>query len=263
MRYGVISDVHANLHALDAALLFLERRGVEGYLCAGDLVGYGPFPNECVDRIAQLGALCVVGNHDLMALGSLSAEGSSALAADSLRWTRAELGVEARAYLAALPALVELPGGIVMTHATLGDPTVYVLTEAKAARELARLEASRPGTRALVSGHTHLPWAFGAHAGTIRFVADEPVALASFGAPLLLNPGSVGQARERTPWARCGLLDSEGLEMTFFALDYDVEGCRRELTRRGRPPGSCHVPPPGVVARGARKLARLVRTGGG
>ncbi|HEX2235972.1 MAG TPA: metallophosphoesterase family protein [Actinomycetota bacterium] len=262
MRYGVISDVHANLHALDATLGFLDRHGVDGYLCAGDLVGYGPSPNECVERIAALGASCVAGNHDLVALGALPLDDCAPLAADSLAWTQTELSDAARAYLARLPALVDVGDGVVMVHATLDDPRPYLLTAAQIARELARLEGSRPGARALVSGHTHLARAFGARAGTIPFVEGDPVDLAR-GAPVSLNPGSVGQARERAPWARCALLDAERLEATFFALDYDVEGCRRELVRKGRPPTSCHAPPPGVVARGARKLVRVVRSGDG
>ena len=68
MRYGVLADIHGNLHALEAALPVLERAGVDRYICAGDLVGYGPFPNECVEAISNLGAVCVAGNHDLMAL---------------------------------------------------------------------------------------------------------------------------------------------------------------------------------------------------
>src|SRR3954447_24462817 len=87
MRFAVISDVHANLHALDAALAFLATQDVDGYLCAGDLVGYGPFPNECVRRVAALGGPCVAGNHDLIAIGRLSDERCIPLAQASLRWT--------------------------------------------------------------------------------------------------------------------------------------------------------------------------------
>src|SRR3954451_22574338 len=91
MRFAVIADVHANRHALDAALAFLADQDVEVYLCAGDLVGYGPFPNECVRRVRDLPGVCVAGNHDLIALGRLSDERCVPLARASLRWTRAAL----------------------------------------------------------------------------------------------------------------------------------------------------------------------------
>ena len=88
MRFAILSDIHGNLPALEAALELFARAGVDRYLCAGDLVGYGPFPNECVERIAELGAVCVAGNHDLIALGRLSDDRCIPLARNSLRWTR-------------------------------------------------------------------------------------------------------------------------------------------------------------------------------
>jgi len=95
-RVGVLSDVHANLHALDAALEFLDTQRLDGYLCAGDLVGYGPFPNECVRRVLDLPVTCVAGNHDLIAIGRLSDERCIPRARDSLRWTRSVLDDDAR-----------------------------------------------------------------------------------------------------------------------------------------------------------------------
>ena len=88
MRYGVLADIHGNLHALRAALGALGREGVDRYLIAGDLVGYGPNPNECVELVAGLDAVCVAGNHDLIALDRLSDERCPELARQSLRWTR-------------------------------------------------------------------------------------------------------------------------------------------------------------------------------
>ena len=109
MRYGVISDVHGNLHALLAAIEVLERAGVERYLCLGDLVGYGPFPNECARRVAELGAVCVAGNHDLIAVDRLDPAGIGALARTTLAWTRTVLDPDVRAQLAGLPLTVACP----------------------------------------------------------------------------------------------------------------------------------------------------------
>src|SRR3954469_29493 len=99
MRYGLLSDVHANLPALRAALEWLRREGADAYLCAGDIVGYGPHPNECVELIAALPGACVAGNHDLIAVGRLDGEGIGALARVTLDWTRTVLGSDARAWL--------------------------------------------------------------------------------------------------------------------------------------------------------------------
>src|SRR3954452_19829584 len=111
MRFGLIADVHANLPALEAALEALERERVDAYICAGDLVGYGPHPNETVARVRWLDPICVAGNHDLMALGRLPTGRADALARQTLAWTREELDGDARAYLEALPAVAHAADG--------------------------------------------------------------------------------------------------------------------------------------------------------
>lgn len=108
MRIGVIADVHANLPGLEAVLGALEGAGVDTYLCAGDLVGYGPWPNECVERVAALPGLCVAGNHDLIATDRLGDDRCEPLARTTLAWTREHLGSYARAYLEALPLSARL-----------------------------------------------------------------------------------------------------------------------------------------------------------
>ena len=121
MRYGVIADVHGNLDALRAVLRAIDREGVDRHLVAGDLVGYGPYPNECVAAVAELSAICVAGNHDLIALGALSDERCIELARRSLTWTRRVLGADERAFLAALPRVDTAPGGVRMAHGSLDE----------------------------------------------------------------------------------------------------------------------------------------------
>src|SRR4051795_1126429 len=111
MRIGLIADVHANLPALETALAALERERVDAYVCAGDLVGYGPHPNETVARVRELDPVCVAGNHDLMALGRLSEDRADSLARQALAWTRKQLDDETRAYLEALPLTAQAAGG--------------------------------------------------------------------------------------------------------------------------------------------------------
>jgi predicted phosphodiesterase len=239
-RLGVFSDVHGNLHALDAALDFLGAEELDGYLCAGDLVGYGPFPNECVRRVLALDGLCVAGNHDLIALGRLGDERCSSLARASLRWTRGALDDEARALLAGLPLGVE-QHGVAVRHGSIADPTEYVLSESRARDCLDALATAAPGAGVLVLGHTHRAMAVGRRRGLLLHEAAGEVALES-GEPVALNPGAVGQSRSRDPRARVMVLDlSEGLA-SFYALDYDVQACRQALRDRGLPEGSCHLP---------------------
>src|SRR3954470_4087779 len=189
MRYGVVADVHGNLHALEVVLAALERAGAEGWVCAGDLVGYGPRPNECVARVASLepAATVVAGNHDLMAIGRLPADGLGPLVKRTLDWTVEVLEPDARAYISDLPLRASLDG-FEVAHGSLDDPTEYVRDCSAATAQLARVSRD---VRGLILGHTHLPLRCDAHG---RW---------------LLNPGSVGQSRERRPGARALVLDAE------------------------------------------------------
>jgi predicted phosphodiesterase len=241
MRLGVIADVHANLHALDAALAFLSAQDVDGYLCAGDLVGYGPFPNECARRVAALGGVCVAGNHDLMALGRLDDGRCVPIARTTMRWTRRALDADARELLADLP-LSARRDDVAVHHGSVDDPEQYVLTADQAHDCLDRLEGVAPGARILVLGHTHRAMAVGRRRGLLLREATGVVALAP-DEPMLLNPGAVGQSRSRDPRARVMVLDLTERVASFHALDYDVAACRRALRDRGLPEASCHLPP--------------------
>jgi predicted phosphodiesterase len=240
MRYGVISDVHANLHALDAALVFLATQDVDGYLCAGDLVGYGPLPDETVGRVLGLPGRCIAGNHELIVLGRLTDERCGALARASLRWTRGAIDDQTRALLARLPLSARIDG-IALHHGSVADPQEYVLTQRQALACLHDLERTAPGAELLVLGHTHRPLAVSRDRGSLLRRRTEAVSLPP-GDRVVLNPGAVGQSRTREARARCMVLDTAARVATFHALPYDEAACRRALVERGLPPGSCHVP---------------------
>jgi predicted phosphodiesterase len=253
VRYGVISDVHGNMPALEAVLGALQRIGVDAYACAGDLVGYGAQPNECVEAVRRLGAATVAGNHDLIALGALSDDRCERFARDSLRWTRAALDDTTRDYLAGLPRRLELPGGVVVAHGSLDDPQEYVLRIDQAAVQLGRLAEAYPDAGILVVGHTHRAFASdGARAARRGRVALD-------GADRwLLNAGAVGQSREARVRARFMVLDLERREAAFHAIRYDVRRSRELLRRHDRPTRSVHLPPwrPKALLRPAVRVVR-------
>jgi predicted phosphodiesterase len=254
MRYGVIADLHGNLDALRAVLHALDRHGVDEYLVAGDLVGYGPYPNECVAAVAELPATCVAGNHDLIALGILSDRRCVELARRSLRWTQEVLGPDERAFLATLPRVATVPGGVVIAHGSLDDPQEYTTTSAQALAQLAQVEDSE-GARILVLGHTHQPAAFGRRSGWHHPRGSTPL---PSGEAVLVNPGAVGQSREFRIRAHFVVLDLDGRKAHFSAIPYDVDACRAALRHAGLPPRSYHLRPslPRAAARAARSAAR-------
>ena len=251
MRYGILSDIHANLPALEAALAVLDGAAVDRMVCAGDLVGYGPHPDECVAVVAERGIECVAGNHDLIAIGALGFERTDDLARTTLEWTRRTLGSDARGFLERLPRRVD-GDELTIAHGSLDDPCEYVTTDAAAA---AQLEAA--GTRLLVLGHTHAPFAYGLRSGrllrgrdgTVAFAADDRV---------LLNPGSVGQARERRPLARVVVVDSASGSADFHGVVYDHRRTQAALVEHGLPATAYHRKPT-ARARVARLKAALSR----
>jgi predicted phosphodiesterase len=258
MRFGVISDVHGNLHALRAAVLDLHRHGVDGWLSVGDLIGYGPYPNECATTVAELGAVGVAGNHELITLGKLPGASSSERAQQTHRWTAAVLRDDVVAYLTNLPRLVEI-NGIVVTHGSLDDPEEYVSTSTKAGQQLAQLSRDYPAARYLLLGHTHRQQLFANREGRRTINCRSPISIDA-GQTWLANPGSIGQSRqwEWPPAARAMILDVDRQTILFHRIRYDFRAYRRALRKLGLPYRSMHSPPSlrAAVRRRARRALR-------
>ncbi len=251
MRYAVLADIHGNLPALEAVLADLARHEVDGVLCLGDLVGYGPFPNECIAAVARLSGPVVAGNHDLIALGALSDARCIRLARRTLNWTRIALTPASHGFLAALPGRADAGGGVVLCHGTLDDPQEYLTTPTQAIDNLARL-----GTAAdiLLVGHTHRPLAMGADG---RVLSVTPSGELVFGREsVVLNPGAVGQVRGGPVVARYLTLDTDERVAHFRQVGYNVARTRRELRRQGLPAGTYRLRRSAFGA--VRRVGRLV-----
>jgi diadenosine tetraphosphatase ApaH/serine/threonine PP2A family protein phosphatase len=232
MRACVITDVHGNLHALKAVLAAVAEDDPDELWCLGDLLGYGPRPNECVRLVAERADVCLVGNHDLGVLGRIDLEEFSPDAAAVARWTRAVLVSESRAFLEQLDAR-SVRETIGLYHASPRDPVwEYVLSADVAfASMLAAPEAT------VLVGHSHVALAFA--------LADDRVlgGLAPGGTELelgdadrwLLNPGSVGQPRDGDPNAAYLLLDLDARRAVFRRVPYAVATTQEEIRERGLP----------------------------
>ncbi len=232
MRACVISDVHGNLHALEAVLEAVDREAPDELWCLGDLVGYGPRPNACCRLVAERADLCLVGNHDLAVLGEIDIDFFSPDAAQSARWTAACLEPEADAFLRSLLPTAERHG-VGLYHGSPRDPVwEYVLSDDAAAGSL----ATAPERLVLV-GHSHVALAFSLADGRVDGdVAPEGMEI-EIGTSnrWLLNPGSVGQPRDGDPRAAYLVLDLDAGLASFKRVPYAVERTQAELRDRGLP----------------------------
>lgn len=227
LRYLVISDIHANLAALEAVL---EDAGhFDAVWCLGDLVGYGPDPNECVARIEELDATTVVGNHDCAALGRLSLEQFNQDARTANAWTREQLTSESRAYLESLPKRVET-GDYTLVHGSPREPTWEYILDV----ERARVNFQHYETRICLVGHTHVPGAFIQDVESDRYgvvVSPYPgsMPLDEPNLRLIINPGSVGQPRDGDPRASYAILDTEAQNWEQRRVDYLIEETQEHM----------------------------------
>jgi predicted phosphodiesterase len=231
MRVAIISDIHANLNALEA--VFADAGAVDEVWCPGDVVGYGPNPNECVALLRDRRATCVAGNHDWAAIGRLSTEDFNPDAAAAAQWTADRLHPENREYLEDLP-LTATRYDFTIVHGTMRNPIwEYLTTPSQADDTLAAIK-----TEYCLVGHTHVPAAYvevrRELSRSLDPPLDRPIRLGA--ERLILNPGSVGQPRDGNPNASYALLDTEAKAIQYKRVPYDVEGTQRIMRLHNLPP---------------------------
>jgi len=233
MRVAVISDIHSNLHALEAVLAAIDSEDVAEVWCLGDVVGYGPKPNECCDLVRERAAVSLCGNHDLAVLGSLDTGEFAGDAGRAARWTAEELGAEQRGWLETLQPKGRAEGAELF-HGSPRDPVwEYVLSEHVALASLAATEAPL-----VLVGHSHVALALAAENGYVQGgLAPDGTVAELGGRRWLLNPGSVGQPRDGDPRAAWLLADLDGGVATFRRVAYDIEQTQAEIRARGLPEG--------------------------
>jgi diadenosine tetraphosphatase ApaH/serine/threonine PP2A family protein phosphatase len=224
MRVAAISDIHANLPALEAVLEAIEDAAVEEIWCLGDVIGYGAQPDECADLVRERCALCLVGNHDLAVLGALDIAAFSEAAAEAVVWTRENVAERTLAMLGELEPAGQRDG-IDLFHASPRDPVwEYVLSAEQADACLDAQEA-----RIALIGHSHVSLFFvrpdaDGEAEEIRGAqAGDGTLLDLSAGRWLVNPGSVGQPRDGDARAAWLELDTGEATSRFHRVSYDVD----------------------------------------
>lgn len=241
-RYAVISDIHGNLHAMHAVLNRISKLKVDGVICLGDIVGYGPFPGECLDLAVRSCMVLIQGNHDLGAVDPKVAGTFNYAAKAALDWTRTKLGPLHLNALCRLPHVAFIEKNVQCVHDNPAPgPSDYVSRPEVAAVAMAHAER-----RICLVGHTHVPMVFSAPESAFTKsvgLCDITAIVPGDGAAVQLhdecryicNPGSVGQPRDADPRASFAVLDLGQGTFTVHREEYDIDAAQMATQRAGLP----------------------------
>ncbi len=230
MRILVVSDIHANYNALEAVIK--DAGKVDAVWCLGDLVGYGPDPNESIELIrAQPNLSCLVGNHDAAVLDQVDMASFNHEAYLSVVWTRKVISPENRDFLASLPQRVEI-GYVTLTHGSPRNPIWEYLLDLNTVV----INFSFFKTSLCFVGHTHIPISYSYNGnGHVNWNVPQPGPAYKIGERTIVNPGSVGQPRDRDPRAAYAIFDSEERTWQAFRVTYDVSAVQQRILESDLP----------------------------
>jgi predicted phosphodiesterase len=234
VKIAVLSDVHSNGEALAAVARILAARHVDQIYHLGDLVGYNAEPEACVQWAIERTAGGILGNHDAVACGKAGGEFFNSPARVAALWSADHLSAQSREYLISLPDRLVVEEELLLVHGAPSDPDRYLFTLDDAVEELDAL-AEDPGLRVVFFGHTHVP------AAVVRRRDGSTVSVSpgeyrlKEGEIALLNPGSVGQPRDRNPWSSFLLFDTRTLTASWVRTPYDIPACQRKVLDSGLP----------------------------
>jgi predicted phosphodiesterase len=232
MRALILSDVHANLEALQAVLKDASvRGGFQSIWCLGDLVGYGPDPRACLALLREYQLLAVAGNHDHAAIGRIEPELFNSAAAAAARWTAAQLSPEEIAFLGNLPLTITSEP-FTLVHGSLRAPVwEYLLNQESALGTLNLLK-----TRFCLVGHSHLPFICRENRGSpdfIEFTEDEVIPLNA--ERWIINPGGVGQPRDQDPRPSYAIYDDREATIERHRVAYEISATQQKMAKAGLP----------------------------
>jgi predicted phosphodiesterase len=229
----VISDIHANITALEAVLA--DAGKVDEAWCLGDIAGYGPDPNECIERIRALPDLtCMMGNHDFAAIGDMALEVFNADAKKALLWQRERLTDANREFLRSFSQKPKVSGSVTLVHGSPRDPIwEYIMNTL-----VARINLDFFETLWCLVGHSHFQAIFQYHAETDEMSIQVPGAGENYELRerAILNPGSVGQPRDRDPRAAYAIIDPQAKIWMPHRVEYDIKSVQNRILEAGLPP---------------------------
>ncbi len=221
MRFGIISDIHANLPALEVALAEIDRLGVDEIVCLGDVIGYYAEPRECLDILMNRGIPTIRGNHERMVIGEINPDTKEG-AVHVIEYTREQLSNEHHVYLESeMPNKRKHGNHFLMVHGSPRNKDEYLIEMGTFIDNLRILQTDYPDYPICFHGHTHKPSVI-APGHFVQKVHEDKVVPIQEGKPYLINPGSVGQPRDGCPLAAFAIYDQAESSVYFYRRPYDI-----------------------------------------
>ena len=233
MRTAIISDIHGNLEALSAVLYDIESLNIDEIICLGDIIGYGPNPNECISLVNSKSPVILLGNHDAAVLDPLSTQNFNINAKIAIEWTSKHLTDQSLDSLKNLP-MSKVEDNKTFVHATPYEPRMWYYISSV---EEALFNFQFFDTTFCFVGHTHIPVTISldknnkinvSQDGLLDFSKDTE-------AHYLINVGSVGQPRDRNPRSSYGILDTDSSIFSLRRVEYDIEKCQAKMKKQKLP----------------------------
>ena len=238
MICAVISDIHSNLEALQAVLRAIDGFAVEAVFCLGDIVGYGPDPDECARAVFGRCHMVVRGNHDKAVSGLLTLEWFNSIAREGALWNRRAMSPETLEAIRGLPrGPLEAGEGILLCHGAPMDEDRYLIDSSAIEESYRFLDEQFPDARFCFHGHSHYPMVIARRDGNERLEVRRGGDRLRMDpdTTYLINPGSVGQPRDGNPHASFGILDTSRLVYRNLRVAYRVQETQRKIIAAGLP----------------------------
>ena len=231
MRFAILADIHSNLAAFEAVLRHANGRGgFDKIWCLGDVVGYGPDPHECIERLREFKTVCIAGNHDWAAIGKMDTSEFNPVAAIAAQWTAEQLTAEDKDYLLGLPLTLQ-ENGFTLAHGSPREPIWEYLLSSETAQE----NFSYFETAHCLVGHSHVPLVFELtrNKAVYKEFGEAPLKLKE--KRMIINPGGVGQPRDGDPRASYAIYDAEAKAVYHYRVEYDIPATQKKMAERGLP----------------------------
>ncbi len=234
MKFAIISDIHANLEAFNRVLNDIDKMNCDEIICLGDIVGYGPEPESCINVIRENNIQCLMGNHDAAVCGVLSTDYFNMYAKNAVEWTIENISQDNMEYLKSLPFFAEYED-MLFVHGALNEPFDYILDVNSLNLNIEILQSDFPGKEFCFFGHTHIP--FLSRKGSFELPSPGKHFLEKQSEKVFfINPGSIGQPRGGVTTKACYcIFDNASFEVNFRNIEYNIDKTYKAIVKKGLP----------------------------